>query len=218
MKTKSSRARAAHAPREAEIHRLIGGDLSLDFANTLNGHTRVAGHEYLHHYADLVLWARHAGILTPRDAGLLLKTAASHLSSAADVYRKALMLREAIFRVFTAFAFGDRPAEDDLNQLNAVWRAGQRHASLVRSPAGFAIGWDDDLSLERIPRTISISAIHLLTSEKTGQIRRCHGDQCDWLFIDSSRNHLRRWCSMDECGNRAKMRRRQDRKRLFESN
>jgi len=205
-------------PREAEIHRLIGGDLCLDFANTLNGHTRVAGHEYLHHFEDLVLWARHAGVVTPRDAGQLLKEAASHPSRAADVYRRSLALREAIFRVFTAFTSENKPHEDDLNQLNTVWRAGQRHAKLVHSSAGFALGWDDDLSLERIPRAISISAIDLLTSAKIGQIRACAGDQCDWLFIDSSRNHLRRWCSMDECGNRAKMRRRQNRKRLFASN
>ncbi len=122
------------------------------------------------------------------------------------------------WKIDSRFHYTSKPDENDLDQLNAAWRTGQRHAKLVRSSAGFALGWDDDLSLERIPRAISISAIDLLTSEKTSQVRACAGDHCDWLFIDASRNHLRRWCAMDMCGNRIKMRRRQNRKRLFASN
>jgi predicted RNA-binding Zn ribbon-like protein len=44
-------------------------------------------------------------------------------------------------------------------------------------------------------------------------VKQCAGEGCGWLFLDTSRNHLRRWCTMDECGNRAKMRRRYERVR-----
>ena len=206
------------ARREAEIHHLIGGDLCLDFANTLNGHDSPPSHEYLHDYRDLVLWGRHAGVLSLPVYRELLKQAETRPSEAEDIFRKTLMLRETIFGIFSALAFQRKPAEADINQLNKTWQDAQRHTQLASSSRGFALGWNDEPSLEHISRRITISAVDLLTSsEKIKRICRCSGDHCDWLFVDLSRNHMRRWCSMEECGNRAKMRRRQQRKKLTSS-
>jgi predicted RNA-binding Zn ribbon-like protein len=203
--------------REAEIHRLIGGDLCLDFANTLNGHVSSPQHEYLHDYRDLVLWGQHASILSLGDSRELLKRAAAWPSGADDAFQKALILRETIFRIFSALAFNSRPTDADLDQLNRAWLEGQHHTQIIPSSIGFALGWDDEPSLDRVSRLIVASAVNLLTSENIKRIRRCGGDHCDWLFLDMSRNHLRRWCSMDTCGNHAKMRRRQQRKKLAPS-
>lgn len=200
--------------REAEIHHLIAGDLCLDFANTLNGHERPAGHEYLHDYRDLLLWARHAGILSAGEAREHLLVAEDQPIKAEAAFRKAILLRETLFRIFSALAFRKKPAGEDLELLNQTWVEGQLHARLIPSPIGFDLGWDDDPSLERVRRVIADSAIHLLTSGQVKRIHRCAGEGCDWLFVDASRNHLRRWCSMEECGNRAKMRRRQQRKKI----
>jgi len=35
-------------------------------------------------------------------------------------------------------------------------------------------------------------------------IRKCEDPKCILFFYDTSKNHSRRWCSMDLCGNRAK--------------
>jgi predicted RNA-binding Zn ribbon-like protein len=104
--------------------------------------------------------------------------------------------------------------ENDLERLGAIWQAGQAHLRLFHSAHGFSLGWDDEPSLERLARRVAASAIHLLTSPQMHQVRICSGEHCDWLFIDTSRNHLRRWCSMDECGNRAKMQRRSIKQKL----
>jgi predicted RNA-binding Zn ribbon-like protein len=128
-------------------------------------------------------------------------------------FHKAILLRETIFRIFSALAFQKKPTSEDLELLNKVWQESQQHARLMPSSNGFALGWNDEPSLERATRVIADSAIHLLASWQIKQIHRCAGDGCDWLFVDTSRNHLRRWCSMEECGNRAKMRRRQQRKK-----
>jgi predicted RNA-binding Zn ribbon-like protein len=47
----------------------------------------------------------------------------------------------------------------------------------------------------------------LLSSGARTQIHECGGDGCGWLFLDTSRNGRRRWCTMQGCGNRAKARR-----------
>ena len=52
------------------------------------------------------------------------------------------------------------------------------------------------------------SAVDLLVSKNDlERVKQCEGDSCGWLFFDTSRNRSRRWCSMADCGNRAKARR-----------
>jgi predicted RNA-binding Zn ribbon-like protein len=202
------------AHRESENHRLIGGELCLDFANTVNGHARMPQHEYLHDYRDLVLWGRHAGTLSAGEARVLLREASARPSDAEAVYHHSLDLREMIFRIFTALAAGRLADRADLEHLNAAWREDQGHVRLIRSGGRFQLGWDDEPCLEQLPRAATASAIALLTSPRVHRLRSCAGERCDWLFVDTSRNHLRRWCTMDECGNRAKMKRRQLKQKL----
>jgi predicted RNA-binding Zn ribbon-like protein len=200
--------------REAESHRLVGGDPSLDFANTLNGHRRRPRHEYLNDFRDLALWARHARILTPHEARIQLRAAVARPAAARAAYIEALTLRELLFRMFLAAVDGERPRAADMRQLNARWQEAQRGARLVPSSAGFTISMNGEDVLKRIQGAICMAAVGLLTSGEVNRIRACAGEGCDWLFVDRSRNHMRRWCSMGECGNRAKMRRRQIRTKL----
>lgn len=145
---------------------------------------------------------------------MLLKASGKHPAEAEMVYHQGLELRESIFRIFTALSGGSQADKGDLDHLSAAWREGQSHARLVRSADSFRLGWDDEPCLECLLRTVAASAIDLVTSPQVRQVRSCAGGRCDWLFVDTSRNHLRRWCSMDECGNRAKMQRRQLKKKL----
>jgi predicted RNA-binding Zn ribbon-like protein len=43
-----------------------------------------------------------------------------------------------------------------------------------------------------------------LSSADPRLLRRCANEQCSLYFYDTSKNHKRRWCSMEYCGNRAK--------------
>jgi predicted RNA-binding Zn ribbon-like protein len=45
----------------------------------------------------------------------------------------------------------------------------------------------------------------LLASPQATQLKRCGNPECVLIFLDTSRNQKRRWCSMDTCGNRAKV-------------
>ena len=44
----------------------------------------------------------------------------------------------------------------------------------------------------------------LLASPQASQLKHCSNPECVLVFLDTSRNQQRRWCSMDTCGNRAK--------------
>jgi predicted RNA-binding Zn ribbon-like protein len=59
-------------------------------------------------------------------------------------------------------------------------------------------------------------AAEFLTSHDRELARICAGDPCGFIFLDTSPNRTRRWCVMQDCGNRAKARRHYQRRRASE--
>ena len=53
----------------------------------------------------------------------------------------------------------------------------------------------------------------LICTEDFSNVKACEGPTCTLLFADHTRGHLRRWCSMAICGNRAKQAAHRDRLR-----
>ena len=54
-----------------------------------------------------------------------------------------------------------------------------------------------------LPR-IAVECARFICEADFRYIRVCEGPSCTLLFLDISKNHRRRWCSMEVCGNRAK--------------
>jgi predicted RNA-binding Zn ribbon-like protein len=191
--------------RDAGTHHLIGGALCLDFSNTLYGHDAPI-HEYLFDYRDLVLWSRHAEILTEAEAGILLFKWEQAPTESEAVFQSAIQLREAIHRAFVSLAHGKSPEEKDIIRIHRAWQEGLAHTRLVEEGTGFRLGWEEETALDRMLWPVARSAVELLTSDEVRRVKQC--GRCDWVFLDRSRNRRRRWCSMDACGNRVKMSRR----------
>jgi len=189
-----------------------GGELCLDFVNTL-GDRPLCRSEGLQAPGDLLRWAGEAGLVPPAErvgAGAALSGPAGR-----RVLARAIELRERLYRVFAGISEDRRPDAADLAALNDELVAAMRHLRLVSSDGGFAWAWDDALDTpERILWPVVRSAAELLVSEEAGLIKVCASDRCSWLFVDRSRTHRRRWCSMQSCGNRAKARRHYRRKKL----
>ena len=90
---------------EAATHQLIGGQLCLDFANTINGHGSVTPHEYLIGYPDLVVWSRRAGLLTDAEAERLLRLAGEgSRETSADTQARHRTARNNLSRFLSAGA------------------------------------------------------------------------------------------------------------------
>ena len=103
---------------------------------------------------------------------------------------------------------GSGTAPADLAALNAALARAASRLRMVARPDRFEWAWAaDSEALDRVLWPVVRSAADLLVSEEAAQVRRCAGDTCDWLLLDTSRNHTRRWCDMRDCGNRAKARR-----------
>ncbi len=194
---------------------LVGGELCLDFTNTSGNHADDHPSEHLTSYADLVAWSQHAGIISDHTARRLTQAAADHSASAQQVLEDAIALREAMYRVFSATSTGSAPKRADLEVLNDALSKAMAHPRLVATEDGYVWDWKhEEDALDQMLAPIARSAADLLTSNDLGRVRECSGDTCGWLFIDQSKNHSRRWCAMNDCGNRAKARRHYKRMRL----
>jgi predicted RNA-binding Zn ribbon-like protein len=187
---------------------LAGGALALDFANTIGGtHVRPT-HDHLRDYGDITRFAVLAGGLQPGLAKRLAQRAERDPRRAAAVYELGITLREAIWAVFSALASGEAPRDADLALIGDAAAAGAARSRLVydRDGVGWSLPADGD-ELERPLWEFARSAADLLTSGERERIKECASTTCEWVFLDRSRNHSRRWCDMSDCGNRAKARR-----------
>ena len=59
---------------------------------------------------------------------------------------------------------------------------------------------------------LAVSALSLLDAANLRRLKIC--PNCNWLFLDKSRNSSRLWCDMAVCGNRAKARQHYNRQKM----
>ncbi len=183
---------------------LDAGRVCLDFANTLSSSGNA-----LDSYPRLVAFAEQSNLLTHTDAEWLRSAAQHQTNGASEVLERVQRVRAAIYAIFSAVARGQTASDQDLDTLNAELAAVMNHARLTEtgSRGHYGWGWQGralDMPLWGVVR----SAADLLTSETDRQlVRECGASDCRWLFMDTSKNRSRQWCSMRSCGNREKARR-----------
>jgi predicted RNA-binding Zn ribbon-like protein len=196
-----------------ETLEIVGGELCLAFTDTVDWRKGEHSQDLLTSYADLVAWGRDVGILTDEDADHLLQQAEHRQAEANAVFERAIVLREAIYRIFEAVAGARSPESKDVDILNGALSEALARLQLVPTGEGFAWDWTDrEDALDRMLWPVVRLAADLLTSQRLKRVGQCPG--CGWLFLDASRNRSRRWCTMEVCGNRAKARRHYERQKV----
>ncbi|HET9440258.1 MAG TPA: ABATE domain-containing protein [Longimicrobiales bacterium] len=193
---------------------MVGGRTCLDFANTASQRRNGPFKEKLETYEDLLAWAVEAEQLTEAEAAGLRRLAAEHPAGAAAVLARGRELREAIYRVFTKRAAGEDLPADDLKLISVEYGRAAVNRLLTPSNVGVcSFEWQTHDALDRPLWPVAVSATNLVASEDALRVKECATDNCNWLFLDASKNRSRRWCEMKECGNRAKARRHYHRKK-----
>jgi predicted RNA-binding Zn ribbon-like protein len=183
----------------------IGGLPCLDFANARN---RVRQWLEAGDFDELVAWSQESGTIGKEAAARLQLAAAGSKEEAGRTLERAARLSELLSRIFSAVGEGERPPDADLDALNAELADAMSHARVLAAAEAFEWGWSGEKTeLEGVLWPIVRSAANLLVSGELEHVKLCANDECRWLFLDSSRNHSRRWCDMKVCGNRTKVRR-----------
>lgn len=190
--------------------KFIAGCLCLDFVNTVGGRkvTGAAIRDKIASYEDLLAWSVLAGSVDRRHAGALARLTASGIENAANILARAIRLREALYRLFKSAMQGRRPGGTDFDVLRHELSIARAHQRLAAQSGKFI--WmlpPHSAAPDRILWPIALAAAALLTSNDLARLGQCGGENCGWLFLDTSRNHRRQWCDMRDCGNRVKVQR-----------
>ena len=199
--------KAGGAGTKGRVFELSGGHPALDLVNTLDWRFRESGpEELLNDYGDVLGFAEQTGLLRAVDARKLLRGVPE--GKGKDVVEAVRRVRESAAEVLYAAVDGTRPSASALRRLEACFAEAKEHQELKWD--GEKLNWTlpQATSLPALPLwLLSLSTAEFMTSEQMHHLRECGNAECRWLFVDTSKNHTRRWCNMKICGNRMKARR-----------
>ncbi len=187
----------------------VGEHLALDFLNT-NARPREELVEWLADGTDLVNWLEQAKAIEPVAAIQLRKRWSKALD---EVAKQARQFRQWL-RGFVIARMGKplratAAAVAPLNELLArdhtvlhVESVGRGQEDGRRAVLRRVRRWENPTELLG---PIAEAAADLICNQDFRLIRACEGSGCVLLFLDRTKAHARRWCSMAVCGNRAKV-------------
>ncbi|WP_169952456.1 ABATE domain-containing protein [Microbispora sp. H11081] len=177
-------------PRDGASFRFDPGALCLEFL--VSGGVGVYAHyETLHEPADLARWAAASRLRLERVDGT------------PDDLARAKSLRAALWGLAGDRTHGRTPRQADVDAVNEAAAAAPLTPAMT---VGGLRSWATPVTGAQLLATIARDAIELFTGPYADRVRECAGDNCALIFVDTSRPGSRRWCSMERCGNRHKVR------------
>ncbi len=200
-------------PSRPESIAIIGGHPALDLVNTVSWrHDTDRWRENLAVPLDLLTWAHRAGVLHEHHLTAMRFAMAEDPKTAERVLRRVHDLREQLYH-HLADCIDDRGREQQIGGGSPLHRAfadAIAASNLTGTPARWTLEARAPLDITRV---LALHALDLVQTMPPDRLRRCDDDGCGSLFLDTTRNHSRRWCSSGDCGNRDRARRHYTRKR-----
>lgn len=195
--------------------RLVGGAAVLDYLNTCDGRRPGTGLreviDRLSNLEDIVHWFGHAGLINDQEHQhfvALVRRSSWHTVTA---FQQLIDFREALYRLLLPMALHNDADPASLDALNQALADTADQRLLVQTPAGVIWRWRVGEDLGSMTAgfigRLAVQASALLTSGDLARLKVCDTPDCDWLFLDTSKNGRRRWCQMNVCGAREKVKR-----------
>ena len=180
--------------------------MCLDFINTLDDRFSGEPKELLKSYLDLARFGEDTGILSDLQVDRLMTKSMQYPEEAQRALQSVIEMREAMHGVFWALVRKQPVPRAAMMILNGYVKDAAQHMNVASRDGHFEWQFDSSDSDFAAPLwPIARSAADLLASEQVQLVRACASKTCEWLFLDESKNHRRRWCDMTKCGNRAKV-------------
>lgn len=182
----------------------VGHYRCLDFVNTALIATRGRA-DPIEDFNDLVSWLHDAGLINAAERSVVLEKW-SKGREAQQAYAAALLFRMRLAEIAERLASRRQVPKSGLIAINEQLQTRLTRAKLKRGKTGFVERFETDLTEPRqliVP--LAQSAADLLCNGDLSLVKRCAHLSCSLYFYDTSKNHTRRWCSMETCGSRMKM-------------
>ncbi len=189
----------------------VGERLCLNFINTYNGWTPGVddAKERLPGFSEFISWLDFAKTQDREEAEWMIVAGAVDQDLQDRIMCDVRKLRKNLFEVFHAFANNRQP---EMCHIAAIYEVLASTVMFVE-PLKKARDLAGPANRVRIKKPLGLlypiahSAARLLVEDCLCYIKKCSDVTCEWIFLDCSKSHRRRWCDMKSCGNRAKAKR-----------
>lgn len=162
-----------------------------------------------HEQGNAVAFVERCALVDRRTANALRRAAARDATAAEHAFAAALELRttvDAALRVHAVGTAAVRRSRRALDALQDAYADSLAAARLEQEDDGYDWVWPTSVPSLRLPLWFMAGeAVDLLRLGDLARLNQC--GHCRWLFLDTSKNRSRRWCSMNACGSVVKMRR-----------
>lgn len=202
-----------HFTGTAKSIRLIGGVRVLDFINTTNGRRPGTAlkvvEERLTSFRFFFEWARHASLISAQEFDDYKPMVFESSMAYQPDLDLIIAFRECLYRVFYPLSSGGVAPDEALQQINRAFVQGVERRLLRCVEGKPAWGWKPCTTTQELTAMVlgrlAIDAAQLLVSGDLHALRSCAATDCDWVFLDVSKNKQRKWCQMSVCGSREKL-------------
>jgi predicted RNA-binding Zn ribbon-like protein len=183
--------------------RLDGGALCLDFINTVHNRKEMPLSDYLLSPLDFLAWSEKTGLIDEKSGKLMEQAFRVGLPESISVLAEAIALRELLFRIFHAVAGGKTAKSNDLAQFNQLLARYFPLLILASKQGKYVEEWNIPKSSHQfLLACITKEAYSLLLFGNLQRVKEC--SNCGWIFLDTTKNGKRKWCSMESCGSNVK--------------
>lgn len=189
----------------------VGGDPALDLVNTVDWTDTGTRRDRLTTYDRLADWAEGAGIVRPEVARHLRQAVEADPDRGREAVEEARGVRAVLRDAFREIALREE-SKSGLEALSQLLSTTLPRLRLEASGSEVVYSWHEwGENPSCLLWPVIFSGADLLTSAEAGRVGMCPADGCGWMFVDRSRNGMRKWCEMATCGTAAKNRRRRRR-------
>lgn len=185
--------------------------LCINFVNTVSWRGKPRPTEYLPNLDSWLAWVKEEGLASEEAVAELRSRSAEEAVAA---FERAIQFREALYNFLKAFGRSeDPPAKDRLLVQDVLARAMAR-LKLSESNGGWEFELESGpVDWESALYPCALSAAQLVAGPWASRLRVCNRPECEWIFMDNTKNRSRKWCDMTTCGNVVKARRSYARKK-----
>ncbi|MCB1877062.1 MAG: CGNR zinc finger domain-containing protein [Chromatiales bacterium] len=170
----------------------LGNNTAVDFVNTeiiLKGELI----DLLPTPDELVRWTQRAGLQLD-------------VSTTTMDHSDILDFRKSLRTLFSARIDNIMVPDHALTAVNHhLIRFAKREVLAVKEDEYFLKPAATTLNPSMLLEYLAYAGATLLASSQANRLKRCNNPDCVLMFVDTSRSQKRRWCSMETCGNRAKV-------------
>ena len=185
---------------------LDGGALCLDFVNTVSTWASPERHDHVQDYTDLLLWCRRQPAFAEAYVAALEARAAREPARAGEILPEFRAVRQVLFDLFAAIANQMPPEAATVDTFNRYLAEALAKTRLVFAEDAYHLALAAPATDLREPLWFILqSAADVLAHEDRRRLKKC--PECDWVFLDRTKNGGRIWCNPAVCGSTTKARR-----------